>query len=94
MAEYEPSEVERMLGRFRRLLGEVMRGTTARSAFEPWEMEILLDLSSCELRPRRRLETLRQYGRAVERQLSSGVGPPLKFSEFLVQKAVRAGRLE
>jgi hypothetical protein len=82
-------ERELMLNRFRRLLGEVLRRETGRNAFHPWEIAILLDLEECKLESRRRLEILRQYQRAVERQLEAGPGPPMKLSEFLVIRARR-----
>jgi hypothetical protein len=76
-------ERELMLNRFNRLMGEVMRGAIARNTFQPWEIDILLDLDSCRLERRRRWDILRQYQRAVERQLQDGPGPPIKLSEFL-----------
>jgi hypothetical protein len=82
-------ERELVLNRFRRLMGEIMRRETARNAFHPWEVEILMDLEACQLEPRRRLEILRQYQRAVERQMETGPGPPMKLSAFLVLRAQR-----
>jgi hypothetical protein len=82
-------ETELTLNRFRRLIGEVMRGVLARNSFQPWEVEILMDLANCPLKARRRLEILRQYQRAVERQMATGPGPPMKLSEFLVMRAHR-----
>jgi len=82
-------ETELTLNRFRRLIGEVMRGAVARNSFQPWEVEILVDLENCPLKPRRRLEILRQYQRAVERQMVTGPGPPMKLSEFLEMRASR-----
>jgi len=41
-------EQELMLNRFKRLIGEVMRGALARNSFQPWEVEILLDLQDCK----------------------------------------------
>ena len=58
-------ERELMLNRFKRLLGEVIRGESIRNSFQAWEIEILLDLEACELDSRRRVEILRQYQRAV-----------------------------
>jgi hypothetical protein len=81
--EDELVERELTLNRFKRLLGEIMRGEMPRNAFQPWEVEILMDLANCDLDSRRRLEILRQYQRAVEQQLESGPGPPMKLSEFL-----------
>jgi hypothetical protein len=79
----ELTQVELMLNRFTRLMGEIFRGVIARNTFQPWEAGILLDLASCQIERRRRFEILRQYQRAVERQLTSGPGPPMKLSEFL-----------
>ena len=86
MISQDPGELDLMLNRFRRLIGELMRGTTARNSFPPWELDILLDLESCQLERRRRMEILRQYQKAVERQLESGQGPPWKLSEYLIRR--------
>ncbi len=85
----DPVQLELMLNRFNRLLGELMRGVIARNAFQPWEIEILLDFENCNLERRRRLDILRQYQKAVERQLATGPGPPMKLSQFLGERARR-----
>ena len=41
-------------------------------------------MDACQLESRRRVDILRQYQRAVERQLETGPGPPIKLSEFLI----------
>ena len=82
-------ERELMLNRFRRLIGEVLRGQTARNSFTAWEVEILLDFEACELEPRRRADIIKQYQRAVEKQLEMGPGPPMKLSHFLVLRSRR-----
>jgi hypothetical protein len=89
MAAEELIELELMLNRFNRLIGEVMRGALARNSFQPWEVEILLDFENCQLDRHRRLEIMRQYQKAVERQMEFGPGPPMKLSEFLVLRAHR-----
>jgi hypothetical protein len=91
MAADELVAQELMLNRFNRLIGEVIRGALARNSFQPWEAEILMDLDSCQFERRRRMEILRQYQKAVERQIAAGPGPPMKLSEFL---AVRNRRRE
>ena len=80
---------ELMLNRFKRLLAELNRGKIVRNTFTPWEIALLLDFEVCELPPKRRTEILRQYQRAVERQLSRGPGPPLLLSHFLVLREQR-----
>ena len=89
MTAEELVEQELMLNRFNRLIGEVMRGALARNSFQPWEVEILLDLDECQLEKRRRFDILRQYQKAVERQVNSGDGPPMKLSEFLLLREQR-----
>ena len=82
-------QLELMLSRFRRLIAELIRGTLRRNSFEPWEIELLLDFEACALNPRRRLKTLRAYERAVEHQLETGPGPPMKLSEYLQLRTTR-----
>jgi hypothetical protein len=89
MAADDLIQLELMLNRFRRLMSEVMRGSLARNCFEPWEIPILLDLETCALDSRQRLETLRQYQRAVEKQMEIGPGPPMTLSAFLQLKTTR-----
>ena len=89
MATEELEDLELLLNRFNRLIGEVTRGALARNSFQPWEAEILLDLENCQLEPRRRMDTMRQYQRAVERQMTNGPGPPMKLSEFLAAREIR-----
>jgi len=85
----DPVQLELMLNRFKRLLGELIRGTVERNAFQPWEIEIMLDFNNCRLESKRRSEILRQYERAVERQMATGPGPPMKLSAFLELRARR-----
>ena len=80
---------ELMLNRFRRLVGELARGTMPRTTFQPWEVSILVDIQNCNLESRRLRDVLRQYERSVEHQLEEGPGPPLLLSEFLQRKSTR-----
>jgi len=85
-------ERELMLNRFNRLMGELVRGAIIRNSFQSWEIDLLLDIDNCPLDRRRRLEILRQYQKAVERQLDTGPGPPLKLSEYLAMRAAAKER--
>jgi len=82
-------ELELMLNRFRRLVSELMRGEMARNSFQPWVVDILLDVESCSVESRQRLEILRRYQKAVEKQMETGPGPPMKLSEFLQLRSTR-----
>jgi hypothetical protein len=81
---------ELMFNRFQRLIAEVIRGETRRTVFQSWEVDLLIDIEACRLNSKRRVGTLRQYLRAVERQLDQGPGPPMKLSEFLKRRAQRS----
>jgi len=85
--DIEHSELQ--LNRFRRLMNELLRGETARNSFAPWEVDLLLDFDACHLPSRRRLEIFGQYQRAVERQMENGPGPPMRLSQFLVERERR-----
>jgi hypothetical protein len=91
MAEDELVALELMLNRFRRLMSDLQKGSMSRNDFQPWEVEILLDVANCDLDRRRRSDILRQYQKAVEKQMETGPGPPMRLSEFL---AIRARRQE
>ena len=84
---------ELQLNRFKRLIGELILGETTRNTFEAWEIDLLLDFEDCQL-PLRRVEILRQYQKAVERQLESGPGPPMKLSHFLILREQRRNALD
>jgi hypothetical protein len=93
MAEDDLVALELMLNRFRRLMADLQRGAISRNDFQPWEVEILLDMSNCELDRRRRADILRQYQKAVEKQMETGPGPPMKLSEFLEMRAKRQEKI-
>jgi hypothetical protein len=82
-------QAELILSRFNKLIRELTRGALVRNHFQPWELEILMDMETCALEPRKREQTLRQYQKAVTRQLETGLGPPMKLSEYLQTKRTR-----
>ena len=74
---------EAMLARFNKLIQEILRGSISRNTFRPWEVEILLDIESCNLREVPKREILRRYQKAVQRAMEKGAPTPLKLSEYL-----------
>ena len=80
----QDSEV--VLNRFNKLLQELIRGTMNRNTFQPWEIDILLDIETCQLREVVRRETLRRYQKAVQRSMEKGAAMPFKLSEYLSNK--------
>jgi hypothetical protein len=82
-------ELELMVNRFRRLITGLKRGDLARNCFRPWEVDILVDIGNCQMEADRWPELLRKYQKAVEKQMETGPGPPMKMSEFLQLKRTR-----
>jgi hypothetical protein len=82
---------QHLLGRFNRLMHDLMRGRSSRNTFEPWEVELLLDIEGCGLKPRHARYVLRRYQKAAERQLDFGVTPPLKLSDYLKRSPPASG---
>ena len=80
----EDSEV--IMNRFNKLLQELIRGNMTRNTFQPWEIDILLDIEACQLREVVRRETLRRYQKAVQRAMEKGAPTPFKLSEYLSNK--------
>ena len=77
---------EARLNRFNRLMQELIRGTMSRNTFQPWEIEILLDIEACGIREPVKRETLRRYQKAVQRSMEKGAPMPLRLSEYLTGK--------
>ena len=82
----ETQDAEVVLHRFNKLLQDLVRGTMNRNTFQPWEIEILLDIETCNLREAVKRETLRRYQKAVQRAMEKGAPAPFKLSEYLEGK--------
>ncbi len=83
---------EAVLAQFNRLIGELLRGNMNRNTFRPWEIDLLLDIESCNLREVSKREILRRYQKAVQRQMEKGARLPLKLSEYLEAVKVKRAR--
>jgi hypothetical protein len=92
LAETPNSEV--MLTRFNKLLQELVRGTMNRNTFQPWEIEILLDIEACNIKEAVKRETLRRYHKAVQRAMEKGARVPFKLSDYLGNKKSAAKKAE
>lgn len=90
MQQQSLPDSETVLALFNKLIGELLRGSMNRNTFRPWEIELLLDIESCNLRESSKRETLRRYQKAVQRHMEKGSPLPLKLSEYLA--SVKAKR--
>ncbi len=77
---------EARLNRFNRLMQELIRGAMNRNTFQPWEIDILLDIEACQILEPVKRETLRRYQKAVQRSMEKGAPMPLSLSEYLSGK--------
>jgi hypothetical protein len=89
----EPIDSEARLNRFNRLMQELIRGSMSRNTFQPWEIQILLDIDACQLREPVKRETLRRYQKAVQRAMDKGAPLPFHLSEYLNGKKGAAAQL-
>ena len=72
-----------VLAQFNRLIQELLRGNMHRNTFRPWEIELLLDIETCNLRESNKRDVLKRYQKAVQRHMEKGARLPLKLSEYL-----------
>ena len=82
----ETLDSDAILARFNKLVNDLLRGTMNRNTFQPWEIEILLDIEACNLRDAVGRETLRRYQKAVQRSMEKGARTPFLLSEYLNNK--------
>ncbi|MCX6594142.1 MAG: hypothetical protein NTZ56_21725 [Acidobacteria bacterium] len=74
---------EVILPRFNRLLQDVIKGSFQRTSFEPWEVELLLDIQACVSEIETRRDLLKRYQKAVQRQLGRRGQRPMLLSEYV-----------
>jgi hypothetical protein len=72
-----------ILAQFNRLIQELLRGTMNRNTFRSWEIEILLDIETCDFRDNSKRDVLRRYQKAVQKQMEKGAEMPMKLSDYL-----------
>jgi hypothetical protein len=88
---YDLPDSDAVLAQFNRLIQELVRGNMQRNTFRPWEIEVLLDIESCNLREVNKRDVLRRYQKAVQRHMERGARLPLKLSEYLESVKTRRG---
>ncbi len=80
---------EVLLNQFNKLINELLRGNVTRNTFQPWEIEILLDIEGCQLRDSAKRETLKRYQKAVQRDMEKGAARPMMISVYLANQRSR-----
>jgi len=84
--ELSAYEIEARLHQFNKLIQELLRGRLNRNTFQPWEVEILLDIESCDLKDVNKRNLLVRYQKAANRYVERGGRTLLKLSEYLARK--------
>jgi hypothetical protein len=79
-------ELDGRLRQFNKLIQELLRGSLNRNTFQPWEIEILLDIDSCNLADMNKRELLKRYQKAANKYVERGGRTLLKLSEYLAKK--------
>lgn len=87
--ELSAYELEGRLRRFNKLIQELLGGRLNRNTFHPWEIEILLDIDSCNLGNLNRRELLKRYQKAANKYVERGGRTLLKLSEYLAKKHLK-----
>jgi hypothetical protein len=76
-------DAEVIHAQFNRLLNELLKGAINRNTFQPWEIEIMLDMQACDFGDTPQKEMLKRYQKAVQRAYDKGARMPMKLSEYL-----------
>ncbi len=80
---------EVLLNQFNKLMNELLRGNVTRNTFQPWEIEILLDIEGCQMRDSAKRETLKRYQKAVHRDMEKGAARPMLISAYLANQRLK-----
>ncbi len=82
----ESPDSDDIAAQFKLLMSEVLQGDLRRSKFRSWEIDILLDIESCELRGSAKREVIEAYQKTAQAGLQKGAPFPLRFSEYLKRR--------
>ncbi len=91
---YDPNkhDIEIVHAQFNRLMNELIKGAINRNTFQPWEIELMLDIQAADFGDSPQKEMLKRYQKAVQRSYDKGVKMPMKLSEYILAlKARRVG---
>lgn len=79
-----PDEQDAIRSQFRALITELVGGALTRNTFQPWEIDLIVDIDQYELPPSLRRRLLHRYERAVLRVMArNSAARPFLFSDYL-----------
>ena len=79
-------ELEHRLAHLDKLIADLAAGQFLRTTFQPWEVEILLDIQSCNAGDSNKRELLRRYQKAAHRWFDRGGRTLLLLSDYLAKR--------
>ncbi|MEP7366191.1 MAG: hypothetical protein ABI972_23280 [Acidobacteriota bacterium] len=75
--------------RFHRLMGSFISNNLNRTVFQRWEMELLIDIASCQMERRVTIRMFGEYRKAEHQRLATMGGPLMLLSEYLDRRQRR-----
>lgn len=75
-----------VLEQFSVLMDELLRSGLKRATFQPWEIDILLEVEACGLSAVSKRKALQEYQNAVQAEMEQGAPLPMRFSAFLAAR--------
>lgn len=82
-------ELENRLARLDTLLADMIAGQFGRTTFQPWEVEVLLDIHACNPGEPHRKELLKRYQKAAHRWFDRGGRTLLLLSDYIAKRHLR-----
>ena len=82
-------ELESRLAGLDNLVADLIAGQFHRTTFQPWEVEVLLDIQACKLGDANKKELLRRYQKAAHRWFDRGGRTLLLLSDYRAKRHCR-----
>ncbi len=79
-------ELESRLAVLDKLVSDLTTGQFRRTTFQPWEVDVLLDIQACNLGDSNKKELLRRYLRAAHRWFDRGGRTLLLLSDYQAKR--------
>ena len=79
-------ELESRLVQLDKLLADMIAGQFRRNTFQPWEVEVLLDIQACNVGESNRKELLKRYQKAAHRWFDRGGRTLLLLSDYVARR--------
>lgn len=83
MAAVSIEQDDEIRRRFQRLIEELLQQRLQRNSFQPWEVDLLIDIDQYQFPRSLRTRLLQRYERAVLKSLAKGITRPFLFSQYL-----------